>query len=75
MIPNYVQGVNGRILTTDGKVPTADCPYVSPDTCTGEPGSQPGGCCRGPPGSAAAKLGQLSMTAMLIIMSLLIFMF
>ena len=57
--------MNGLLFTANDEIPSADCPYISPDTCIGEPGSQPEGCCKD---SGAAKLGlQLSIMAMLAV--------
>ena len=62
--------MNGLITRASDEIPSADCSYVAPNTCTGEPGSQPGGCCEGTsstlPGSGATKLGQFSMLELAI---------
>ena len=61
-----IQNGSGFIYTNNDDIPNADqCPYVSPDTCTGEPGSQ-GRCCS-QLGSGSTTLSQLSTLAVLFI--------
>ncbi len=61
-----IQNGSGFIYTNNDEIPNADqCPYVSPDICTGEPGSQ-GRCCS-QLGSGSTTLSQLSTLAVLFI--------
>ncbi|XP_064399035.1 DBH-like monooxygenase protein 2 homolog [Halichondria panicea] len=63
---SYCSNGSGFIFTNNDDIPNADqCPYVSPDICTGEPGSQ-GRCCS-QLGSGSTTLSQLSTLAVLFI--------
>lgn len=42
----YMQGFDDIIVTSGRELPTVDCPYVAPDTCTGVESPQ---CCSPPP--------------------------
>ncbi len=61
-------GFKGTVFTSDVPIPSADCLYVSPNTCNGEFGSQ-GKCCEG---SGAATLTVSASLATILFSTLIL---